>query len=460
MIQAEMKNILIRCTAFDAPAEMVALKKALTFKVPNYWFARAYRNGVWDGTFTFWNGYSKTFPTGLYFAFNAKYQGLFVMKDLREKPEVVEQEPVLHGVELRDYQRELVDIALRMERCVVAAPTNAGKTEIAAGLLKARPCKTLWLTHRGNLMLQTRERLAKRLGEKVGLVYQDVFDVRRVTVAMVQTLYFHLEEEAYKKLLMDSECLVIDECHHQSAQSWLKIAKRCPAYYRYGLSATPLKADAVSDNKLMSMTGRVVKTVSNKDLIERGISAKPTIYLVKNEVKTRYAPGDYFEAYRMGVEENPERNAYIALIVRKHAKLNEPVLVLVNTIRHGLALTSILGHMTNFVEGSVGYADRQKKLRELESGKIKSIVATPIFDEGADVPNIRVVVLAGVGKSAIRLLQRIGRGMRKKEGVNEVTIYDFADAGFEYLDDHAKRRLEIYKEEGFEVIEVKQEVLT
>ena len=78
-------------------------------------------------------------------------------------------------------------------------------------------------------------------------------------------------------------------------------------------------------------------------------------------------------------------------------------------------------------------------------------IATPIFDEGIDVPAIDVVVLAGAGKSHIKLLQRIGRGLRKKEGEdNTLVIHDFIDDTNKYLFKHSKARVAVYKDEKFD----------
>lgn len=463
MIKVEVGNLTTRVLSFSSLEEETLLRKSLTFKVPNYWFSPAYRRGAWDGTYSFWNAYSRTFPTGLFLNAPEALSRLFDVRDCRVRPTCSGHSMDLSGVELRDYQSEVADAAVHAGRAIISAPTNAGKTEIAAGIIKYFGVKTLWLTHRGNLMLQTQQRLEQRLGVKVGLLYKDVEDIQDITVAMVPTLHLRLispnskTRTHFSKLLKGMSLLMIDECHHTSASTWYNIAAKCPAYFRFGLSATPLMGEAIGNQKLLAMTGPEIKTVSNKDLIDRGISAKPTICVMRNDVS---AVGyDWKTAYRVCVEENGERNALVARLVRSHISKGEPILIMVNTVRHGQALKRILGEDTVLITGKDPYADRQRDLARLESGEIKSITATPIFDEGADVPNIRVVVLAGVGKSLRRLLQRVGRGLRKKEGENSVTIYDFLDKGSLYLEKHSKGRLDQYCKEGFDIRFLGLEVL-
>jgi superfamily II DNA or RNA helicase len=78
-------------------------------------------------------------------------------------------------------------------------------------------------------------------------------------------------------------------------------------------------------------------------------------------------------------------------------------------------------------------------------------IASPIFDEGIDVPRVDTVILACGGKSYVKLLQRIGRGMRKKDdGKNELIIIDFIDDTNKYLLKHSDRRIKTYVSEGFD----------
>jgi len=86
----------------------------------------------------------------------------------------------------------------------------------------------------------------------------------------------------------------------------------------------------------------------------------------------------------------------------------------------------------------------------MRTGKPGIFIATEILGEGVDVPSLGMVILAGGGKSHIRLLQRVGRGMRPKEDeINRVDIVDFIDHGSRYLEQHSKERMRIYDQEGF-----------
>ena len=135
-------------------------------------------------------------------------------------------------------------------------------------------------------------------------------------------------------------------------------------------------------------------------------------------------------------------------------KEGQSVLIIVTRIGHGKALTEKLlykGTMAFFVQGASTIKERQKSLSILAHGLPQAIVATPIFDEGVDVPALDVIILACGGKSHIKLLQRIGRGLRRKDGDNILHVYDFLDDTNKYLLNHSEERIDVYRKEAFQV---------
>lgn len=158
---------------------------------------------------------------------------------------------------------------------------------------------------------------------------------------------------------------------------------------------------------------------------------------------------DYAVIYREFIVANEIRNT---LLVQKviQSKANS-VLILVDRIEHGLTLADAISGSV-FVSGKDSMADRLDALESLRKGTGSIVIATSIFDEGVDVPAVDLLVLAGGGKGYKRLLQRLGRGMRRKEGHNVLMVIDFMDMGDIYLRRHSKTRKAVYEAEGFEVI--------
>jgi superfamily II DNA or RNA helicase len=79
------------------------------------------------------------------------------------------------------------------------------------------------------------------------------------------------------------------------------------------------------------------------------------------------------------------------------------------------------------------------------------MIATPVFKEGINIPEIKTLILAGGGKSHIAIIQKIGRGLRKAEGKDRLIVYDFLDDCSKVTLKHSEQRYKLYRAEGFEV---------
>lgn len=347
----------------------------------------------------------------------------------------------LDGITLRKYQVDAANALLSAGRGVAKMATNSGKTEVMAALIKAIGFrKTLVLLHREELLYQTAERFSKRLGIEVGMIGDGNWQPKNVTVAMIQTLASKLKkfDPAGNTLLM------IDECHHAPSARMLDAMQRIPGQFRFGFSGTPLSNDVLSDMKLIAYTGEIVVEVSNDFMIEEGFSAKPVINIsIVEDLDDSNWEMPYSDAYDRLIVNNETRNKRIAELAKSSSGT---VLILIERIAHGKILKKLISKSV-FISGSDTTEKRQKALHKMNDGGV--YIATTIFDEGIDVPNINTLILAGGGRSYHKMLQRIGRGLRKKSD-NRLVVYDFIDDTNFYLLRHSQRRIDVYAEEGFE----------
>lgn len=107
-----------------------------------------------------------------------------------------------------------------------------------------------------------------------------------------------------------------------------------------------------------------------------------------------------------------------------------------------------------YISGKDSSSRRQRILGLFKQGKIDVLISSTILDEGADLPSIETLILAGGGKAEHRQIQRIGRALRAAPGKDRATIFDFMDEGY-YLGKHAAGRLAAYEAEpAFTVHEV------
>ncbi len=370
---------------------------------------------------------------------------------------------------LRDYQLETVRVACRRGRGILWLPTGAGKTEIIVGLTRALPCAPwLALVHRSQLADDIASRFEKRSpGLTAGRILEGDFDVpedANLIAATFQTLVNWLKRDPEdhlhmlaKNVLATAKGLIVDECHTLPADTFYSIAMRTAnAYYRFGLSGTPLARGDRKSIFALAALGSVIHRVKTDILIDRGVLARPTVRLVTvtQGSKRPTWPGVYGECIVRGAS----RNQTIIAIAKRAAK---PGFVFVQQTAHGKAVAKMLtnaGMRAEFVWGNHSLSYRKSIIRRLVQGHFDYLVCSAVFQEGIDVPELRSVIVASGGKSVIATLQRLGRGMRvdrKKdgsvaEGGDRFECWDIYDRGNKWLERHSRQRLNAFTAEGFE----------
>ena len=207
--------------------------------------------------------------------------------------------------------------------------------------------------------------------------------------------------------------------------------------------------------RMQGLFGDVISRVTNKQLIEEGHSAKPTINIIPianpNDIDNI---DEYRVAYEKGIINNNFRNKLIAKLTEKWYNEDKGILIIVNFIDHGNNISELLDGLNvehYFLHGEVDSEIRKQKLNDMRSGKLKVMIATSLIDEGVDISGINSLILGAGGKSLRQVLQRVGRALRKKKDDNTTQIYDFADMTNRFLFHHSKEREKIYREEEFEI---------
>lgn len=266
------------------------------------------------------------------------------------------------------------------------------------------------------------------------------------------------------EFLKSVEFVILEEAHESSAEGFYEIMRACSnAHYRLALTATPFMRESVEANmKLMACSGPVAIKVSEKELIERGVLAKPyfkycalhaipemKVELADGRKTTRklYKSTTWPDCYEIGVVNNDERNRLVLQHVQQAVKYGLSVMILVTHKAHGHLLSKMLqevGIRNNFIFGDKDQNERKAALLALQDGRIQALIGSSILDVGVDVPAVGMIILAGAGKAEVSLRQRIGRGLRaKKKGPNVALIVDFQEPNNNVLREHFYTRLNI-----------------
>jgi superfamily II DNA or RNA helicase len=254
-------------------------------------------------------------------------------------------------------------------------------------------------------------------------------------------------------LLGKFEFVIGEEAHEAGGNGYYNVIQACKnAHYRLALTATPfMRSDGEDNMRLMAAFGEIGIRVTEKQLIDAGILAKPYFkYIDTERPKNLYRTTGWQRAYKYGIVENPHRNGVIvneALRAKAHGL---PTLILVQHTRHGELLKQALkqgGATVEFIHGAHEQEEREYYLNALANRQLDILIGSVILDVGVDVPAVGVIILAGGGKTEVALRQRIGRGLRaKKQGPNVAFILDFIDSENEHLREHAKQRRAIVQQ--------------
>ena len=269
--------------------------------------------------------------------------------------------------------------------------------------------------------------------------------------------------------------VVCHNTHHASADTWYDLAMSSGAVRKYGLSGTPMKDQDLADMRMIGATGPLIYEVAAEGLIDKGLAAEPKIVMIVDpgasgpELQWEYAYRThpttkektqyrkllpYKAAYDQAIINGTHHNAAVLRAVQWLYNRGRRVLVICRRKAHWVTLAEMFEPVFpqfGAIWGATPTDDRDVMKTTFEGGEAAVLLATTVFDEGEDVPGIDAIVLAEGVKIRTNALQRIGRGMRKKEGENDVWIVDFVPMCHDRLAEHATERVEAYEREGYTV---------
>lgn len=368
------------------------------------------------------------------------------------------------------YQPETVDALIKHRQIVAQCATGSGKSRIATIAIARIQRPTLFLTTRQVLMHQMRRAWEKSIayrikhgekhlvGTKVGVMGDDEFSPRKMlNVGMVQTINARLNDrdpavrERMREILAMFELVILEEAHEASGNGYFSIMNLCTnAAYRLALTATPfMKSDEEANIRLMAVSGPIAIRVSELDLIERGILARPYFKFLDAPHSSLVRRGSgYPRAVQYGIVENEWRNRLICKEAKRFTELGLTTMILIQRKEHGKLLNEQLltaGIRSRFIFGETTQAQRELALAQLERHEIDTLIGSTILDVGVDVPAVGALINGGGGKAEVALRQRIGRCLRKKPKgqPNVAYIVDFHDGCNKHLETHSLTRKQI-----------------
>jgi superfamily II DNA or RNA helicase len=378
----------------------------------------------------------------------------------------------------RDYQVEIINNFLQNTQSLQEIATGAGKTIMTAALslMAEQYGRSVVIVPNKDLVNQT-ESDYRNLGLDVGVYFGDRKDVGRThTICTWQSLNILLknsegrnseDEPASHRLLKDPTDFIIDdliedvvlvmvdEVHMAKADALKTLLTGVFAHVpiRWGLTGTIPKEEYAAVSIFCSL-GPVVGKLSASELQEAGHLANCHVNIVQLVDHVEY--NDYQSELKY-LTTSPERIAHIAKLVGK-IKESGNTLILVDRLETGKMLQIELSNVFSlladkpevvFVNGATKAKDRKDEYDEVATSTNKIIVATyGVAAVGINIPRIFNLVLIEPGKSFVRVIQSIGRGIRKAEDKDHVEIWDITST-CKFAKRHLTKRKAFYKEANY-----------
>ena len=351
---------------------------------------------------------------------------------------------------LRDYQYDVINKFLENPQSIQEVATGAGKTITTATL--SHLCepygRTVIIVPNKSLVVQTEEDY-KNCGLDVGVYFGDRKELGRThTICTWQSLNVLDKKKYDEEALSLAEfaegvvAVIVDEVHQAKADVLKKLLTQNfrHAPIRWGLTGTVPK-EQWQFQGILAGIGPVINQVSAHDLQEKDVLAKLEINILQTKHVEQFR--NFQEEYKWLVTDN-KRLDWIAETVN-HMKDSGNTLILVNRVDTGNKLIERLDDAV-FVSGSMKLDERKDEYDEIKTADGKVLVATyGVAAVGINIPRIFNLVLIEPGKSFVRVIQSIGRGIRKAEDKDFVQIWDIT-ANTKYAKRHLTERKKFYKE--------------
>lgn len=486
MLQIKVDNVNCQIAGKIDQKYVKELSDKLSYDHPGYNFMSGGRGGFGSqGKYGGWDGKvrllqkSGKFPIGL----------LPMVCDFLDekglKHEVIDLRPnikygksvpqINNDFEPRSYQTRAVKTACNKGSGIIKMATGAGKSFVVSSVVAKYNIPTVVYVIGIELLHQMKKTIESAYGIECGIVGGGECDAsKQVTIMTIWSAAsaFNkkvkitdndttldskkhinaLNKAMVRKKVQEAQLFIFDECQYAASET-LQFLHRASvsAKHRFLFSGTPWR-DTGDDILIEAVSGPKIVDINATYLIKNDYLVKPKIYFLDVPVM-RGVGKNYHDVYKNYIVENDDRNDLIIKSARKLVKEGKKVLILVVRVGHGNVLMDKLSDefRVKFLDGAKSTKMRMDSIQEMKDGELDILIASKIFDQGVDIPELDALILAGSGKSSGRALQRIGRVIRKSKGKEAAIVVEFFD-NCKYLRDHSEARIKVYKSEpGFDI---------
>lgn len=447
------------------------LVQAVEYFVPHARHTPAYKLGRWNGKVSFCDvgarSYLNLLDRLLPIVQDAGYD--IEIEDLRQEQTIEFEKvtkdsyshvtwPVGHQragqpISINDHQVDCINSYLENLTGVNIAPTGAGKTLITAILSHKveKYGRSIVIVPTKDLVTQTEEDYIN-MGLDVGVFFGDRKEYGKThTICTWQSLESLSKRSRAEELEVSIEdffedvvCVIVDEVHKAKADVLRKLLTTylANAPIRWGLTGT-MPEEEFERVSILASIGPMLGVIRTKELQEKGILADLHINIWQLQ-DLGEAAFDNYQSELKWLTTNQRRLKFLADSVKEMSESGN-TLILVDRVQTGEALQALIPDSV-FVSGKMKSADRKEEYKEVQSVDNKVIIATyGVASTGINIVRIYNLVLFEPGKSFVRVIQSIGRGIRVAPDKKFVNVYDFC-SNCKFSKRHLTKRKKFYQE--------------
>jgi superfamily II DNA or RNA helicase len=361
--------------------------------------------------------------------------------------------------ELLDEQQEALQKLLAYPTGILSAATAFGKTVVALRVMAERKVNTLILVHRKQLADQWMDRISQFLGipkKEIGCYCGS--KKKRTGIIDVAVMQSVVKKDVVADWINEYGQIIVDECHHISASSFERIIRKCPAYYRLGLSATVVRKDGQHPIVLMNLGDVRYTARKNETGFSQKVFPRVTGFTVSMEQGETDTKALVIQDIFRNLWTNTERNELIIQDILGAYREGRECLVLSERLSHLDILKEAMREQVPrlfVLNGGMGKKQIAKitdAIHSIPPNENRIILATGKYlGEGFDLPCLDTLFLVFPFSWKGTLVQYTGRLNRAYFGKKEIRVYDYVDDKVPALARMYGRRLNGYKALGFSI---------
>lgn len=317
--------------------------------------------------------------------------------------------------------------AVGTNRALVVAAAGSGKTYLAAfDALNFNPKRLLYVVHEGSILKKSLETFQDVFGSQVSYgIYSgtskesDADFVFATNFTMCKTLELFSKDEF--------DYIIIDECHHATAETYKKIIAYFEPEFLLGLTATPERMDNQDVFELFDQN--VPYELRLRDAIINDLVVPFKYYGIRDSL-VDYGLTAKEERRLIAQMANDDHCEFISEQIEVHRPQGKlKALAFCRNVTHARMMSEVMGerYHTAYLTGRNDIGQRIRAYNDLQSdsAELEILFTVDILNEGVDIPGVNMVLFLRPTESSTIFIQQLGRGLRKYDNKPYVTVLDF-----------------------------------